>query len=95
MGVAIAAKQRRSRQELERLLTERLNERPECRGIRASVIEASEDAPHHPNWRSMFMTAGKRQVPAAAWRIARELGAEFELMTQSVERRHAEPIKDA
>jgi hypothetical protein len=91
----IAVKQAKSRQELERLLIERLNEHAECRGVRASVIEVAEVAPHGPNWRPMFISAGRREAPAVAWRIAREMGAEFELAADSVGRLYAEQIKDA
>jgi len=77
----MADKQRKTREELAYLITERMRSRPECAAVTgvaiSHVVQIADD---RPNWHAAFTTADKRAVPPMARQIAGELASRFDLV---------------
>ena len=76
----MAAKEKKSRAELEALVLEEVRQHPECDHIIGiAIAQPPQTAPHHPNWDVAFTISGNQIPPPIAFEIAAKLKSQFDL----------------
>ena len=74
------AKETKTRAELINLLMQELRKHPECAHVvNVAITRPAQRAPHHPNWDATWTVYRNQVVCPAAFRIASELQAQFNL----------------